>query len=199
MQLSFGVSQQQSETVLRASAIRVLRSALRLPCWQVRWDRQVGLDMNFGRPHMELRQPRESLSRSPRVRAHSARRGVHLHGTHWLVVYPGRWRLTLADGLTVRDTSSAKRLDMAVARLSGELLEGIAIHSQTGRTDFFFDLGGHMTVRWPRAHAADKDHELWSLHSRSRFVAVFAGGDYDRVRSALQGITGPSAHRAGWS
>jgi len=154
--------------------------------------------MNFGRPRLELRQPRESAARSPRVRAHLARRGVHLHGTHWLVVYPGRWRLTLADGLTVRDTSSAQRLDMAVARLSGELLEGIAIHSQTGRTDFFFDLGGHITVRWPRAHAADKEHELWSLHSRSRFVAVFAGGGYDTGPLSIAGDNPRPVGTSGW-
>jgi hypothetical protein len=134
--------------------------------------------MNFGAPRMELRQPRQSVARSARVRATFARRGVWLRGTHWLVVYPGRWRLQLGDGLAVRDTHSAKRLDIAAAQLRGEFLDGIAIHPQTGRTEFFFDLGGRITARWPRAEAPE-DGELWSLHNRSRFVAVFAGGRYD--------------------
>jgi hypothetical protein len=135
--------------------------------------------MNFGAPRMELREPQQSSARSPRVRAEFARRHVFLRGTHWLVVYPGRWRLAISDGLVVRDTHSAKRLDMAVARLDGEMLEGLAIHPRTGRTEFFFDLGGRLTVRWPSAAAPDDEAELWSLHSRSRFVSVFAGGRYD--------------------
>ncbi len=164
---------------MRASAIQLLHSALGLPCWQVRWDRQVGLDMNFGAPRLELRQPHQSTARSARVRAMFARRGVYLRGTHWLVAYPGRWRMELADGLAVRDTHAAKRLDMAVARLGGELLDGLAIHPRTGRTEFFFDLGGRITVRWPRAQGPEPEAELWSMHSTSRFVAVFAGGQYD--------------------
>jgi hypothetical protein len=134
--------------------------------------------MNFGAPRMELRQPRQSEARSACVRATFERRGVWLRGTHWLVVYPGRWRLQLGDGLAVRDTHSAKRLDIAAARLGGEFLDGIAIHPQTGRTEFFFDLGGRITARWPRAEAPE-DGELWSLHNRSRYVAVFGGGRYD--------------------
>ena len=164
---------------MRASAIRVLRSALGLPAWQVRWDAQVGLDMNLGAPRMELRQPRQSAARSARVRAAFARRAVYLRGTHWLVAYPGRWRVDLADGLAVRDTHSAKRLDMAVARLGGELLDGLAINPGTGQTEFFFDLGGRISVRWPRGRTPEPAAELWSMHSRSRFVAVFAGGQYD--------------------
>lgn len=135
--------------------------------------------MNFGSPRMEVREPMESTARSPRVRAHFARRGVHLRGTHWLVAYPGRWRLSLAEGLTVRDTSSAKRLDMAVARLRGEFLEAIAIHPHTGRTEFLFDLGAQLSVRWRGAPADQGKHELWSLHNQSRFVGVFSGGKYD--------------------
>jgi len=135
--------------------------------------------MNFGAPRMEVRQPRESTVRSPRVRAHFARRGVWLRGTHWLVVYPGCWRLDLADGLRVRDTHSAKRLDMAVSRLKGELLDGIAIHPRTGRTEFFFDLGGRIIARSPSGEPFTEARELWSLHDRTRFVAVFAGARYD--------------------
>lgn len=179
MQLSSGVSQQQIVSELKGTVLRILRGSLGRPCWQVRWDRQIGLDMNFGAPRMELRQPTVSTARSPRVRAQFARRGVYLRGSHWLVAHPGRWRLALADGLTVRDTASAKRLDIATARLEGELLEGLAIDRQSGRTEFFFDLGARLTVQAPRAYSSDPDLELWSLHSRSRFVAVFAGGSYD--------------------
>jgi hypothetical protein len=135
--------------------------------------------MNFGLPRMEIRQPSVSEARSARVRELFARRAVFLHGTHWLVIHPRGWRLQTATGLSVRDTDSAKRLNVAVAQLDGEMLDGVAIHPLTGRTEFFFDLGGRITVRWPRTIPAQGEAELWSLHGGSRFLAVFAGGRYD--------------------
>ena len=66
-----------------------------------------------------------------------------------------------------------------MARLEGEMFDGLAVHPRTSQTELFFDLGGRITVRWPRAEAPAGEGELWSLHSRSRFVAVYAGGKYD--------------------
>ena len=163
---------------MKASAISVVSSALGLPCWQVRWDRQIGLDMNFGAPHMEIREPRVSTAKSPRVRAQFARRGVHLRGTHWLVISAATWRLELANGLVVRDTSSVKKLDMAVARVRGEKLNGLAVEARTGTTTFYFDLGAHIIVRGPAAEDVS-DGELWSLNDKRRVVAVLGGGFYE--------------------
>ena len=163
---------------MEASAIRALKSVLGLPCWQVRWDNQVGLDMNFGAPRLEIREPRASTSKSLRVRQLFAQRGVYLKGTHWLVAAPEVWRLRLGDGFEVRRTSSAKRLDIAVARLSGEKLRTLEINARTGATTFRFDLGSTLEVRPPR-QLHDDDLELWSLHAPiNRYVAVFAGGLY---------------------
>ena len=163
---------------MQASAIRALRSVLGLPCWQVRWDNQVGLDMNFGAPRLELREPRVSTSKLPRVRQLFARRGVFLKGTHWLVAAPEAWRLRLGDGLEVRRTSSARRLDMAVARLKGEKIRTIEIDARTGATRFHFDLGATLDVQTPRQFR-DEEFELWSLHAPgNRYVSVCAGGVY---------------------
>ena len=132
--------------------------------------------MNFGSPSMEVRQPRTSKARSPAVRALFAQRGVYLRGTHWLLISPASWRLSLADGLVVRDTSSSKRLDMAVARLHGEKLDGLSISPGNGATTFYFDLGARIIVR-PNARSS-AESELWSLNDRSHVVAVGPGGMY---------------------
>ncbi len=70
---------------------------------------------------------------------------------------------------------------MAVARLEGEQLEGIAILHRTGETGFCFDLGARLVAPRFGSHEADDDPELWTLHdrSRSRFVAAYAGERYD--------------------
>ena len=161
---------------MKADARGTIQSALGLPCWQVRWDSQVGLDMNFGPPKLEIREPQRTLGGSARVRSIFARRGVYLRGSHWLVIRAGAWRLELADGLVVRDTSSTKRLDMAVARLKGEKLEGVAIDPRSGMTAFYFDLGGRIIVR--ASAVASENSEIWSLSNRRLAVAIHSGGSY---------------------
>jgi hypothetical protein len=178
--------------IVKASAIRALRSVLGLPCWQVRWDNQVGLDMNFGPPRLDVHEPRQTAARSTRVRENFARRRVFLKGTHWLVADPDSWTLRLADGLVVRRTSSAKRQNMAVARLRGEKVRAIVIERRTGATLFQFDLGATLEVRPPR-RLGDDEYELWTLIANSRSVVVCAGGFYrtgstKRNDAALQPI-----------
>jgi hypothetical protein len=136
----------------------------------------MGLDMNFGSPSLQVRQPQRSKARSPAVRALFARRGVFLRGTYWLLISPASWRLVLADGLAVRDTSSVKRLNMAVARLEGEILDGLTISTRSGATTFYFDLGARLTVR--PTGGAPLESELWSLNDRAHVVAIGAGGTY---------------------
>ena len=184
---------------MQASAIHVLESVLGLPCWQVRWDNQIGLDMNIGAPWMQVEEPRSSTARSPRVRAIFARRRVFLKGTHWFVAYPESWKLSLADGLTVRRTSSAKRQDMAVARLKGEKLDGIVIEAGSGATTFHFDLGATLAVGPARGSRAEP-RELWSLHApRNRVITLLSGGWYrigstraseEALRPVAQGASG---------
>jgi hypothetical protein len=125
---------------------------------------------------MQLREPRTSTAKSPAVRTLFKRRSVYLRGTHWLVMSPASWRLELADGLLVRDTSSSKRLDMAVARLQGEKLDALSVSVRTGMTTFYFDLGARITVRVRASSSAES--ELWSLNDRAHVVAVAAGGLY---------------------
>jgi len=135
--------------------------------------------MSFGSPSIEIREPRKShQARSARVKKLFASRLVMLRGSHWLVLYPGSWRLELADGLVVRDSSSAKQLDMAVARLGGEKLNGVAIDSRTGNTTFYFALGARIVVRSGKVSESAEQNELWSLHAGSRYVSVYSGGGY---------------------
>jgi hypothetical protein len=103
---------------------------------------------------------------------------VYLKGTHWLVAYPGSWKLTLADGLTVQGRSAAKRQDVAVARLKGEKLEGIVINARSGATTFHFDLGAKLEIRLPQRSDAEPE-ELWAVHvPRRRAVALFSRGKF---------------------
>ena len=163
---------------MNSAARGIIASTLHLPCWQVRWDNQVGLDMNFGWPSMEL-VDRAPLPRAPQGSRRSVpSRSLYLKGSHWLCVSPWWWRLELAEGVRVRSSSSTKAQDMACARLAGEKLVRVEINGRTGMTTFRFDLGGTLTVS-ARGPVDDDTDELWTLHARGRYVAVHADGQYE--------------------
>jgi hypothetical protein len=168
-------SNRPNESV-KESALAVVHSAFGLPSWQVRWDSQIGLDLNFGPPTLEVRDPRPIVNGSARVSASFARRGVYLRGSHWLLVSAPHWRVELAGGFVVRDTGSVTRLNQVVARLKGEKLEGLYVNSRTGMTTFYFDLGGRIVARGNSN--APPDSEIWTISNNSRSVAVYAGGGY---------------------
>ena len=140
---------------MKSLPLKDLESVLGLPCWQVRWDSQVGLDMNFGAPKMDIHEPKISGARSPRVRALFARRRVFFRGTHWLAITPFTWSIQLADGLRASASSSAKRQDIVCHRLGGERLEAIRFRPQ-------FESASRMSID-PRISAAFEKHNGFQL------------------------------------
>lgn len=163
---------------MNAAARKIIASAIDLPCWQVRWDNQVGLDLNLGPPSMVLEDRAPHRNASPGSRGSVPHRHVYLKGSHWLCVTPGFWRIELAEGLKVRATSSAKAQDMACARLKGERLKSVRIDARTSHTVFSFDLGGVISVS-ARGELEDEYDELWTLHGPGRVaVSIHAKGHY---------------------
>src|SRR5690349_10006302 len=161
------------------SAITLVRSLLRKPTWQIRWDRQIGLRLDFGKPWLHRREPRRTAARSKRVRALFQRRLVTLRGSHYLWIAPEAFRLVPSGGRPVRRSSSAKAADRALAQLRGEALIGVSIDPNSGNTTFHFDLGGRIDAIRPPGWGHDPSDELWSLWGpRNRVLAVYAGGYY---------------------
>lgn len=164
---------------MNAAARKLLQSAMNKPWWRVRWDAQVGLDLDCGTPRLEIDGvwkgsvlPRGASQLAPR-------RPVRVFGTHWLWVAPRAWRIALADGLTVTDASSVRARDWACARLKGEALIRVSIDVASGVSTFDFDLGSTVTVRAPRGSRSTTRNrlELWTLHApRDRFLSGYAGG-----------------------
>ncbi len=168
------------------SEFALVRSVFGKPAWQIKWDHQVGLRLDFGAPYLHVREPREVDTPKKRVRA-LFKRLVTLRGSHYLWIAPEAWRLVLSDGRVVRRFSSARASDRACAQLRGEALIGLSIDTASGTTTFRFDLGGRIDAIPPRGWGHEPDDELWSLWvPRNRFVAVYAGGYFGVGRT-----TGP--------
>ena len=142
-----------------------------LLCWGVTWDSQLNLSMSFGEPTLRIREPYVSKSRSPRLREHASYRQVRIRGKWWLWIFCARWKLTISHSMAVTGSSPQWKRNMAMARLDGQRLTGVAIDPLTGATEFAFDLGASLQVR--RLVADDSD--IWTLYKPNGYVLGIRG------------------------
>ena len=141
--------------------MRLIRPIFNTPCWRINYDCQLGLDLSFGSPYLEIREPRILKSKMRRVRESYARRRVFIKASCWLWIQSAYWTLNLKDGRRVTWNSSAKSRAIAFARLEGEKVISLTIEPKTGRTTFLFDFGGVLIAKRFRQVA---DDTLWTLY-----------------------------------
>ena len=157
---------------------RSFREAYGQYCWGVTWDRQTDLWLQFGAPHLDVREPLQAAGGTPRVRRLFRYRRVSARGAWAFAVLAAHWRLELPDGPPVTGaTRSARARTQALACLSGQRLVAAAVDPGTAATRLDFDLGAALHVR--RA-APDEPDEMWLLYRPSGYVlAVRGSGEYD--------------------
>src|SRR5262245_3937557 len=97
-------------------------------CWQVRWQRYLGVDMSFGDPHLRVREPHATDAKSPAVQRLFAHRRVSIKGDWWFWIQCGRWSLTLADEpKRITMANSVKAKEQALGWLEGQRLVAFAV------------------------------------------------------------------------
>ncbi|MFO1528573.1 MAG: hypothetical protein U1F77_02285 [Kiritimatiellia bacterium] len=145
-------------------------------CWGVTWGSQLNMSMSFGDPRLRIiREPHTTKSKSPRLRELARYRTIKVSGRWWLWIFCAHWTLRVSDQLTVTDSSSGKKMMMAMARLDGQRLVGLRVSAETGETEFIFDLGAKLTA-W-RYEFDDSD--IWTLYYPNGFVlGVKGNGTY---------------------
>ncbi|MEI6232153.1 MAG: hypothetical protein WCT04_03825 [Planctomycetota bacterium] len=147
------------------------------PCWGLSWDRYLNLSMSFGDPILEIREPIESKSKLKHVRDLFARRLVTVQGRWWLWLRMAQWRIELNGTQLADGACSYRRIQIAMAKLKGQILTSVTIDAKTAATRFEFDLGGVLTVYRYRRFA---DDELWSLYKPKGYVlSVLGDGTYE--------------------
>jgi hypothetical protein len=135
--------------------------------WQVR--RGIGsfLTLEFGMPHLSIREPiAPRASRSPKVRRNLMRRGVYVTGDWHLWVQYGDWVLsTFAGALTSEDPAGSPS-DECIRDLDGQRFLSVESGDTKGSFAFRFDLGGVLEIR-PSAEISDNQ---WSLYIWERDI-----------------------------
>ena len=151
------------------------------PCWGLRYDRNLNLSMNFGKPSLHVREPIRSDSKSEAVRRWARSRQVTVRGEWWLWFYCCYWVLSSENRPLATGASSFRRIERATGQLAGQALVSVEVTPETGATRFVFDLGCSLHCR---RFERDSDAELWMLYKPSGYVlAVHGNGTYSHQRA----------------
>jgi hypothetical protein len=165
-------------------AFRKLRG---LPCWNVQRGFGSFLTLEFGEPHLAIREPFESTARSAKVRKLAARRLVSLRGDWHLWIYCCDWSVFEGQDL-VGDCSTKQTMDRAAEFLNGQKLIRTGVIARGMRATFEFDLGGRLETR-----PYDRTSEQWMLYE--------PGGNVLTVRADMRysyGSGGRASDRKKW-
>jgi hypothetical protein len=149
------------------------------PCWGVRAGYGSFLTMEFGKPHLEVREPIvASKDASVQVRKELVRRGVFVHGEWHLWIYCCDWEV-LSKGKRIGDSSTKLKVRRAADCLDGQKLTRFSMSHRNVQCVFEFDLGATLRTR-----AYDKESEQWFLYEPSQKVlSLWADGGYKHIRS----------------
>jgi len=154
----------------RHTIVRRIRTSLGrlygLPCWGVKRGYGSFLTLEFGRPHVHVREPYQSTAKSRRVREAAAGRLVTVHGDWHLWIYCCDWRVFHGSRL-VGDSDSNRRADRAARYLNGQKLVKAQVVPRGMRTSFEFDLGGRLETK-----PFDRTREQWLLYEPNGNVLI---------------------------
>jgi hypothetical protein len=151
---------------------RAFRRIYGKPCWCVRPGYGSFLTMEFGRPHLEVREPiAASKGASAKVRKALARRNVSPRGDWHLWVYCCDWQL-LSRRTRIANSSRKVTIPRAADVLNGQKLIRFSISPREILCTFEFDLGATLITR-----PFDRKSEQWLLYGpRQRVLVLRADG-----------------------
>ena len=154
-----------------------------LPCWGAdKWQGSM-LSFEFGEPHLIVREPMDTKSESPAIRARMARRNVRPVGAWHLWVYCCCWRIFSGAETVAHEEADDAVITAAMRELDGQKLIGVSLETMQRKTTFAFDLGGTLAT-WP--YDTDND-EQWYLSMPDRRVLSYrTDGCYSLGASTLR-------------
>src|SRR5215467_2903202 len=144
---------------------KVFRELYGEPCWNVKPGYGSFLTLEFGKPHLEIREPTAaSKDSSPRVRRLLARRNIFVHGEWHLWIADCAWEV-LANGKHAANGTTRRSMQRAARLLHGLKLIQFSFIPKTVQCVFEFDLATTL-----RTVPYDRKGEQWRLFTPSRKV-----------------------------
>jgi hypothetical protein len=138
---------------------RSFSTLLGLPCWGVSRGFGSFLVLEFGSPHLVVREPMlPKAEASTRVERLLARRSVHVRGRWHLWIHSCEWRVQ-ANEKIVGDWTTPRRIERAARGLNGQKLQDVKVTARGAGTVFAFDLGAELETK-----PYDRSSEQWLLY-----------------------------------
>jgi hypothetical protein len=163
MRLSAIEARLKAERLLE-NFFRGLRGA---PAWGVSVEYGSWLSLNFGNPHLEVREA-VAEAQSPMAR----RRTVFVKGDHRLWIDLCTWDLFAGSRRRFHSEQRRSSLRRAAAPLNGQIITTLLIKTRPFVAEFQFDAGSRLVMKpYPRAPGAD---ELWHLYTGRRYLCLAA-------------------------
>jgi hypothetical protein len=136
--------------------------------WQVRRGYGSFLTMEFGDPHLEIRQPRALDASAPhRVRENFARRRVTVVGQwHFWIQYCDWVIKTPNHAISSEKTDNPDLVDACLEELDGQALTAVE-EDAVARCRLQFDLGGVIDISPSTEDSGstdESDKDLWAVH-----------------------------------
>jgi hypothetical protein len=149
------------------------------PCWQVKRGYGSFLTLEFGDPHLEIREPKVPKENvTGPVRQLMKSRLIFIHGDWHLWIYCCDWKVFHGKKL-VGDSSTRVAMRHAANFLDGQKLVGFSLRPQRVQCTFEFDLGGRLETR-----PYDRRSEQWHFYDRREHMTLTLRADgyhqYDR-------------------
>lgn len=131
------------------------------PCWSVKQGYGSFITLEFGQPHLKIREPRDAVNtHSEMVKRALAKRLVTVCGEWHLWIYCCSWKIYLYDKFLAESESSRRKIQNALWDLDGQKLVNMELDNKTGDTTFLFDLGGRLKT----THYEGELYDLWHLY-----------------------------------
>ena len=138
--------------------------------WNVHRGEGRYLTMEFGKPHLRVREPFSLKSEtSKRVQRFSRMRGAIVYGD-WSLFIQGDWKVAVEDDWLRSDDAIVPHSvkEDCLLNLGGQRLVSVEAAEDGRHLSLVFDLAGKLEI-WP---PAEDDHPQWSLHGWDGNVAA---------------------------
>ncbi|MGO8681661.1 MAG: hypothetical protein ACLQU6_12180 [Limisphaerales bacterium] len=136
------------------------------PSWNVHKGYGTSLSFEFGKPKLKISknviQPNKKTGRK------FPRRWVRVRGDWSLFIFCCDWVIQQSNRKICDSNSPTVKINQGCAILKGQILTKVILDPKTKRTDFHFDLGGHLQTKPYKKE--DKPSPMWSLYCPNKRV-----------------------------
>jgi hypothetical protein len=138
--------------------------------WSVRKGLGTFLTMEFGLPHLAVREPISPMvAESGKVKRNLSRRRVFVEGDWHFWIQDTRWRLRTEGGVVDYNSDVSESVNECLLDLEGQRLLSLEMR-EDNTIDLIFDLGGNLEVGGSLVGLSETQ---WSLHHWQGTVTSF--------------------------